>query len=130
MRTESVARAEKANQPRAKNCTPKCNTLHPILPFEQFLRAVWPVDTAKKASRITGKSLRMVKYQLAGSDPKYRDIVAIIRSEYGYAFLQHVMGNADPAWWRGVQKAKSIGAIRRDVAEQNKRLAQLELLTE
>lgn len=131
MRTASVARPKKSNSPGAKSCTSKCNTLHHILPFELFLRAVWPSDTAKQASRVTGKSLRAIKYQLAGeSHPSYADIVAIIRSEHGFAFLQHVIGEANPRWWRSVQRARSLGALRKEIAEHNKRIAQLELAIE
>lgn len=128
MRAVESVRAKKSNSPGAKSCTPKCNSLHQLLPFELFLRAVWPTDTAKQFGRVSGKSLRAIKYQLAGeSHPSYADIVAIIRSEHGFAFLQHVIGEANPKWWRSVQRARSLGALRKQVAEQSRRIAQLEL---
>jgi hypothetical protein len=37
------------------------------------------------------------------------------------------MGDAKPKWWRGVQRARSLGTLRKEVAEHNKRIAQLEL---
>lgn len=128
MRGISAARAEKAKAPGAKRCTSKCNTLHQILPFELFLRAVWPVDRTKNYMRLTGKSERAAKYQIAGdSQPSYTDIVAVLRSEHGFDFLQHVMGDARPKWWRGVQKARGLGDMRRQLAEQQRRIAQLEM---
>lgn len=127
MAESSAALRKSAKGPGARSCTPKCTSVHSILPFELFLRAVWPVDTVKQVGRVTGKSLRAIKYQLAGRDPAYHDIVAIIRSEHGYDFLQHVMGEANPKWWRTVQHARGIGALRKQVAEQSRRIAQLEL---
>jgi len=128
MRSASARRAKSANSPGERSCTSKGNNLHPVLPFELFLRAVWPTDTAKQASRITGRSLRAVKYQLAGqAHPRYEDIVAMLRSEHGFEFLQHVMGEARPKWWRGVQKARGLGDMRRQLQDQQRRIAQLEM---
>lgn len=121
-------RARRSNPARAKACTSKGNPLHHILPFELFLRAVWPTDTVKKVGRITGKSERSIKYQLAGElPPSFTDAVAILRSEHGFEFLQHIIGDAKPKWWRGVQKARGLGDMRRQLAEQQRRIAQLEM---
>lgn len=123
---ESI-RAANANSGRAKPCPPKGNNLHQILPFELFLRRIWPHDTPKLASKFTGKSIRQIKYQLAGQSPSFTDAVAFLRSEHGFEFLQHVMGDAQPRWWREVNKARSLGAMRRQLEDQRRRIAQLEL---
>lgn len=128
MRAASVARARKSNSPGAKRCTSKCNNLHSILPFELFLRTVWPSDRTKNYMRLTGKSERAAKYQLAGeTQPSYSDIVAILRSEHGFDFLKHVMGEATPKWWKSVRKARGLGDMRRQLADQQRRIAQLEM---
>ncbi len=86
------------------------------------------MDRTKNYMRLTGKSERAAKYQIAGeSQPSYPDIVAILRSEHGFDFLEHVMGDAVPKWWRGVRKARGLGDMRRQLAEQQRRIAQLEM---
>jgi hypothetical protein len=128
MSGQSSAAVRKAKQAGARPCTSKCNPLHQILPFELFLRAVWPTDSVKRIARVTGKSDRTIKYQLAGElPPSFTDAVAILRSEHGFEFLQHVMGDTKPKWWRGVQKARGLGDMRRQLAEQQRRIAQLEM---
>lgn len=123
----SAARQRKSNSQGARACPSKGTDVHQILPFELFLRTIWPHDHAKNYMRLTGAKLRTAKYRLAGRDPDFAEVIAILRSEHGYQFLQHVMGDAHPKWWRGIQHARSLGALRREVAEHNKRIAQLEL---
>ncbi|MEI9804145.1 MAG: hypothetical protein WDN48_06315 [Pseudolabrys sp.] len=127
MAEASAAARKSAKSPSAKLCTSKGKVLHQILPFELFLRTIWPHDRAKNYCRVTGKSLRTAKYKLAGGVPDFEDAVAILRSEHGFDFLQHVMGEAKPKWWRGVIKARSLGDMRRQLSEQQRRIAQLEL---
>jgi hypothetical protein len=105
--------------------------VHQFLPFELFLRTIWPHDRAKNYMRLTGTGTRTAKYRLSGKRlPDYAEVVAIIRSEHGFEFIQHVIGEANPKWWRSVQRARSLGALRKEVAEHNKRIAQLELAIE
>lgn len=106
--------------------------MHQILPFELFLRAVWPPDRSKNRAklyaRITGAKLRTAKYRFSGKrDPDYMEIVAILRSEYGFDFLKHVMGDAAPSWWATVSRARNIGDMRRQQADLHRRIAQLEM---
>jgi hypothetical protein len=102
--------------------------VHHILPFELFLRAIWPHDRAKNYMRITGAKPSTVKHRISGKrTPDYVEIVAILRSDYGYEFLDHVMGDAKPRWWRGVAKARSLSAMRKQLDEQRRRIEQLEL---
>lgn len=105
--------------------------MHHILPFELFLRTIWPHDRAKNYMRITHAKPSTTKHRIAGRrDPDYVEIAKILRSDHGFEFLQHVMGDANPKWWRGVQKARGLGDMRRQLAEQQRRIAQLELSIE
>lgn len=111
-----------------KTCTPKGSKLHRLLPFELFLREIWPEDRTKNYMRLTGAKLRTAKNRVGGHHPPdYEEIAAILRSEHGFKFLQHIMGDARPAWFASVTKAKDIGALRRQVAEQQRRLTQMEM---
>jgi len=128
MRRVSAVRVEKAKTGGARSCTSKCNKLHQILPFELFLRAVWPSDQTKNYMRLTGKSERAAKYQIAGrTHPSYTDVVAVLRSEHGFDFLEHAMGDVSPKWWKAVRKARGLGDMRRQLADQQRRIAQLEM---
>lgn len=100
-----------------------------ILPFELFLREIWPEDRTKNYMRLTGIKPDTAKLRVSGKrpPPAYDEIAAVLRSEHGFKFLQHIMGDARPAWFASVTKAKDIGALRRQVAEQQRRLTQMEM---
>jgi hypothetical protein len=128
MGTASAAAVRKAKNTGAQKWTPKSTNVHKILPFELFLRTIWPVDRTKNYMRLTGAKLHTAKHRVAGNrDPDYAEVVAVLRSEHGFEFLQHVIGDATPKWWRGVQKARGLGDMRRQLAEQQRRIAQLEM---
>ena len=105
--------------------------MHQILPFELFLREIWPQDRTKNYMRLTGAAQRTAKRRLSGKHPPdYAEIAAILRSEYGFHLLQHIMGDARPKWFSGIERARSIGELRRRVAEQQRQLAQFEMAIE
>lgn len=102
--------------------------MHHILPFERWAHTAWPLKPSAQLHAITRKSARTIKYWLAGERaPSYDDLVAILRSEDGFSLLQHLMGEARPKWWRGIAKARSLGAMRRELDAQRRRIEQLEL---
>lgn len=120
--------ARTANKRDAQTCDSTRANVHKILPFELFLREIWPHDRAKNYMRLTGAKSRATQYRLSGErDPLYQEVVAFLRSEHGFDLLRHVMGDAAPKWWRGVRKARSIGDLRRQQAELHRRLAQVEM---
>ncbi len=124
---ESLRRApRKANRPGAQSCTRKGTSVHYILPLERWARAVWPQKPVDNLKAITGRSVRTIKYQLRGRPLSRDDIVALLRSEHGFSFLQYLMAGADPLWWKGIVRVRSVATLRRQIAEQQKRLAQLE----
>lgn len=113
---------------RAKPCTPKGKKLRHILPFELFLREIWPEDRTKNYMRLTGAKLRTAKHRVSGEHPPcYEEIAAILRSEHGFKFLKHIMGDARPEWFSGIERARDIGALRRSLAEQQRKLTQFEM---
>jgi hypothetical protein len=131
VRESSAAVVELAKTPGVRTGTPKRQNVHFILPFEQFLRTIWPADRTKNYMRLTGAKMRTAKRRLAGDgSPDYAELVAVLRSEHGFALLQHVMGDHRPQWWSGVSRAKHLGDLRKQVAEQQRKIAQLEMSIE
>lgn len=121
---------EASNKRQSRSCPPKGTSVHVILPFELFLRAIWPSDQhrRKKYMRLTGAKESTAKHRVSGKrNPSYEEIVAILRGDFGGDWIEHAMGDANPTWYRTMRRARNIGALRRQVAEQNKRLQQLEL---
>lgn len=128
MSESSRAIARPSNKSRAQTCPPKGTNVRFILPFELFLRAIWPQDRTKNYMRLTGAKPSTAKHRVSGRrDPDYAEVVAVLRSEHGFDFLDHVMGDAAPKWWRNVRKARGLGDMRRQLAEQHRRIAQLEM---
>lgn len=120
--------ARTANKRGLQTCPSKGTNVHFILPFELFLRTIWPTDRAKKYMRLTGAKPSTTKHRVSGRrNPDYEEIIAIVRSEHGFEFIEHIMGDANPKWWRGVRKARGLGDMRRQLAEQQRRIAQLEM---
>jgi hypothetical protein len=128
MGESSRALARTANKRGSRSCPSKGTNVHLILPFELFLRTIWPHDRAKNYMRLTGARPSTAKHRVSGKrTPDYAEIVVVLRSEHGFAFLRHIMGDAHPKWWRGVQKARGLGEMRRQLLEQQRRIAQLEM---
>ena len=131
MGAASAGRAKSANSRGVKSGPSKGQKwpekVHRILPFELFLRQIWPQDRTKKYMHLTACAERTAKRRLSGADPDYAEVVAMLRSEHGFEFLEHVMGDASPKWWKGVRKARGLGDMRRQLAEQQRRIAQLEM---
>lgn len=129
--SRSVCAARETAKPRpVKSGPPKGHRVYQILPFELFLRELWPQDRTKNYMRLTGAPQRTAKRRLAGKHPDYSEVVAILRSEYGFQFLKHLMGDARPHWFSGIERAKHLGDLRRQVAQQQRELAQLEMQIE
>lgn len=112
----------------------KCPSTGPkirkILPFELFLRELWPEERnkAKSYMRLTGATASTAKHRLKGRrKPSYEEIVEILRSEAGYEFLKFALGNVRPEWFTAFERAKNIGEMRRQQQVLSRRLAQVEM---
>ena len=119
---------ESPKSTRPKSYPSKGNDVRHVLPFELFLREIWPQDRTKNYMRITGTKVSTAKHRVSGKfPPDYAEIAAILRSEHGFQLLKHIMGDARPQWFSGVERARNIGAMRRQLAEQQRKLAQFEM---
>lgn len=121
---------EIANSPRVQKCPRRGANVHRFLPFELFLREVWPVERnrVKSYMRLTGAKESTAKHRLKlRRKPSCDEIAAILRSEYGYEFLKYLLGDVRPAWFTAVERAKAIGETRKAHAALTRRIAQLEM---
>ena len=122
------ASSETAKPQRAKFNLSKGGTLHHILPFERFLREIWPADRTKNYMRLTGAKQSTAKQRVRGKfAPDYSEIVAILRSDYGLDWIEHALGEHRPAWFSDFKRAKNIGETRKLQAQLQRRIAQLEM---
>lgn len=80
--------------------------------FPAAIDAMYPKDAGYQLSLLTGFLDRTCYRYAAGDRRATADIVrAILRSEQGGAFLDLVMADAMPAWWRAIQRARRAVAI-------------------
>lgn len=120
-----------ANSARAKICPPKGNSLHHILPFERFLREIWQTDRMKNYMRLTGAKPSTAKQRVRGKfAPDYSEIVMILRSQHGWEWIKHALGDDRPEWFASVERAKNISETRKAHATLSRRIAQLEMQVE
>lgn len=70
---------------------------------------------------------RVAKHRLAGTrDYTVEELQALLHSEDGLDFLMAVMGEAQPAWWRWINKVMTLAAVRRRQAEDAQEILKLE----
>lgn len=90
-------------------------------------RMVWPFKTAAELAARTSAELRTAERWLADERGISTDLVAaLLRSEEGYAFLEAIMGDARPKWWRKYVRVIRLADLRRAQEEQRKEIEALE----
>lgn len=53
-------------------------------------------------------------------------LAALLRSDDGLVFLEELMGDARPTWWRDVKRASQLAQIRKRQEQARKLIEQLE----
>lgn len=90
-------------------------------------RSLWPSKTDVSLSVVTGTSDRMCRYWLSN---KYNisadDVAALLRGEDGFKFLEAIMGESRPLWWRDFKRATRRSELRRKQAELAKAIEENE----
>jgi hypothetical protein len=95
-------------------------------PFGPWARSAYPVKPPAHLAHLTGRGIRTCNYWMAGKrEPGYRDIIAILRSDVGSSFLEHLMRGARPAWWPHFDRERTLDALRRELAGSRERIEQL-----
>lgn len=106
--------------------TPERRDLQWFGPFIAVARALWPVKTAQNLAHKTQVSERAASFWLAGKYDMSLDAArALLRSEDGYAFPVALMGDCDARWWQRVKLRYDSGKLKREIAAQQKHLAEL-----
>lgn len=77
-------------------------------------RAVWPSKTDMALMAKTKRSDRTCRYWL---ENKYSlgadDLVLLLRTDEGIQFLESIMGDAKPLWWRDFKRSVKRAELRR-----------------
>ena len=77
-------------------------------------RAVWPSKTDMALMAKTKRSDRTCRYWL---ENKYSlgadDLVLLLRTDEGIQFLEAIMGDAKPIWWRDFKRSVKRAELRR-----------------
>lgn len=67
------------------------------------------------------------KHRIQGRrDYSTEELQALLRSEEGLDFLVAVMGDAQPTWWRWINRVMTLAAVRRRQAEDAQEILKLE----
>ena len=126
---KAYARATSQPNSRAEASFRRTGTILPLNErITQVLQAFWPSKRDMRLAAVTGRTDRFARECLA-LRAKYsaEDVVALLRTEDGFQILEVAMDGARPAWWRKVQRASKLAALRTSIAKQELALKQLEL---
>lgn len=120
-------RRRMSNPGPARTCRASGNFLPSIFDLRQILGAIWPLKTVANYAATVGIPERTARYHLSNtfriSGP---ELATLLRSEHGLHILEEIMGDAQPRWWRGFRRQKSISVLRAQQASNEKLLRALE----
>lgn len=95
--------------------------------ISNLIRDKFPVKTWSFIAETFGLQERTAKHRLAGTRVyTVGELQTLLRSEDGLDFLVAVMGEAQPAWWRWINKVMTLAAVRRRQAEDAQEILKLE----
>jgi hypothetical protein len=90
------------------------------------VKKLWPRKTVPELRTRTGYSERMCKYLLRRRYALSGDALAdLLRSDDGLAFLEAVMGDARPAWWKDFKRHVRLAETNRRLNEMRRELDRL-----
>lgn len=91
-------------------------------------RALWPRKTDIELAARTGASDRVCRNWIALRCGVSLDaFVALLQTEEGLLYLEGVMGEAKPAWWRRFKRSVRLSTLRANYEKARKEIEQLEL---
>lgn len=91
-------------------------------------RTLWPTKTDLALADKTTASDRMCRYWLSNRYSLSADGLAkLLQSDEGFQFLEAIMGDARPVWWKRVKQSAQRAALRRAQNELQKQIEQMEL---
>jgi hypothetical protein len=117
----------KSNAEAESPCSASGKGLQPIFDMPLILKRIFPVKTACKFAETAQISERMARYHLARRyEISTPTLATLLRSEHGLTILEEIMGDAQPKWWRGFRRQKSLSVLRAQQAANEKLLRALE----
>jgi len=120
----SAAGANRTPEPRFR----RSGTIVPLGPrISRACRAIWPDKTDKNLAAVTGNTDRAARKLLAGQcGLSLGSFGALLHSDDGLLFLEAIMGDAAPTWWRGFKRQARLSAVRRTQEELRIEIERLE----
>lgn len=95
--------------------------------ISNLIRSKYPLKTWCFVAETFGLQERTAKHRLAVTRVyTVAELQILLRSEDGLDFLVAVMGDAQPAWWRWLNKVMTLAAVRRRQAEDAQEILKLE----
>jgi hypothetical protein len=133
MRGTSLTVLDCANSRGAQVCTGSAKSSPVLGKIINAIRVAWPRKTAAHVAHLTDMEERTVKFWLAGETRMSVDaVVALLRTEDGFAILEAIMTDSDVKWWVAMHTAHEIRKSRIALKAEEKRherlRAQLSLL--
>lgn len=123
MTTASVASAALSNSRGGETCTESAVTCT----ISDIFRSKYPSKTWGFISNLLGLSERAAKHRLATSRPyTVAELQIILQSEDGFDFLNALMEDAQPKWWWWAKRVMATAERRRQAAEIDQEILQLE----
>lgn len=123
MRAASLASAILPNGRGAGTCTESAASCT----LTQAARSLYPSKTWAFLCDVLGIQERTAKHRLSGSRPyTVAELTILLQSEDGIDFLVAIMGDAQPRWWRWMQKVMTLAKVRRRQAEDQQEILKLE----
>lgn len=126
----SATTADLANFGGGNSCTVNretCTISAVNLAINEVLKSKFPLKTWAHLAAMLGLQERAAKYRVSNSRAYTVDeLQTLLHSEHGLDFLMAVMGEAQPAWWRWINKVMTLAAVRRRQAEDAQEILKLE----
>lgn len=90
-------------------------------------RSLWPAKTTHELVIRTGASARACEYWLSKRFNISADaLIALLHSDDGLFFLEAVMGDERPGWWRAFKRRVQIEDLKTRQAQLGKLLDEIE----
>ncbi len=93
----------------------------------RLARVLWPAKTDLELAAITKTSDRTCRYWLSRKTDLSADaLVELLRSEHGLKFIEAIIGDAKPTWWRAFKRSTDLALLRQRHEEIRRELERVE----
>lgn len=111
------------NQGTAEHCGGNRSYLRSIDLILVTIRQLFPEKTAQNLSAISKASQRSCEEWISGRSNLSADaVVNLLRSDHGLEFLEAIVSDARPIWWRQFRRQVRAGNLKRELRELQQQL--------